>query len=205
MTTILTIHPQNPQARLVEQVVERIRRGGVIVYPTDSDYALGCQIGNKNAIEVIRRIRQLDKRHKFTLLCRDLSEIAVYAHVDNPVFRFLKAHTPGPYTFVLPATKEVPRRLVHPKRKTIGIRIPQHEIVMAILKELEEPLMNVTLQLPDQDYAMTDIAEIEDRLSGRVDLIIDGGPCGVEPTTMVDLTSGVPEVLREGKGDIRDF
>ncbi|WP_423063843.1 L-threonylcarbamoyladenylate synthase [Candidiatus Paracoxiella cheracis] len=205
MTTILAIHPQNPQARLVEQVVERIRRGGVIVYPTDSDYALGCQIGNKNAVETIRRIRQLDKRHKFTLLCRDLSEIAVYAHVDNPVFRFLKAHTPGPYTFILPATKEVPRRLVHPKRKTIGIRIPQHEIVMAILKELEEPLMNVTLQLPDQDYPMTDIAEIEDQLSGRVDLIIDGGPCGVEPTTIVDLTSGVPEVLREGKGDTRDF
>lgn len=205
MTKLITIHPENPQKRLITQVVDRIRDGEVIAYPTDSDYALGCQIGDKKALEVIRQIRELDKHHKFTLLCRDLSEIAVYAQVDNPVFRFLKAHTPGPYTFILPATKEVPRRLLSSKRKTIGVRVPEHKILMDILQELKQPLMNVTLQLPGQDFPMNDIVSIQEKLSGRVALIVDGGPCGIQPTTVVDLTSGMPEILREGKGKLHAF
>jgi len=205
LTKIVTIHPENPQKRLITQVVDEICSGSVIAYPTDSDYALGCQIGNKRAVEVIHQIRQLDKHHKFTLLCRDLSEVATYAQVDNPVFRFLKAHTPGPYTFILQATKEVPRRLVSSKRKTIGVRIPQHKIVMAILEELKQPLMNVTLQLPGQDFPMSNSISIQKKLSGQIALIVDGGPCGIESTTVVDLTSGIPEILREGKGNLHAF
>ena len=202
MTALFDIHPKNPQPRLIKRVVERVRRGDVIVYPTDSGYALGCQVGDKSAIERIRQIRQLSKDHNFTLLCRDLAEISIYARIDNPIFRLLKAHTPGPYTFVLPATKEVPKILQHPKRKTIGIRVPENAIAQAILSELNHPLMSATLILPGESLAMTDIDDIQDSLSGQVDIIINGGACGVEPTSIIDLTGDVPEVVRQGKGAI---
>ena len=205
MTTMLSVHPDNPQSRLIKRVVAVIEQGGVIVYPTDSDYALGCELGNKTAIERIRRIRRLGRTHHFTLLCRDLSEIATYARIDNSVFRFLKAYTPGPYTFILPATRVIPRQLQHPKRKTIGIRIPANQIAMAILTELNRPLMNVSLILPDEEWALSSIKEIEASCSGQVDLIVNGGPGAKEPTTVIDLTSGVPEIIRKGLGDISDI
>lgn len=198
----LEIHPDNPQARLIRQAVGVIRDGGVIIYPTDSCYALGCGIGHKSAMERIRRIRQLESTHHFTLVCRDLSEISNYAKVDNTAYRLLKMLTPGPYTFLLKATHEVPRRLQHPKRKTIGLRVPDHVISQALLAELGEPMMSTTLRLPGDHLPMSDPGDIEQRMSSQVDLIVLAGSCGVEPTTVVDLTEAVPEVVREGCGSV---
>ena len=200
MSQFFQIHPVNPQARLIRRAVEIVRDGGVIAYPTDSGYALGCHIGDKDAMERIRALRVLDSKHNFTLMCRDLSEIATYAKIENSAYRLLKAHTPAPYTFILEATREVPRRLQHPRRKTIGIRVPDNAITQALLAELGEPLMSSTLILPGQDMPMTDAEEIRDTLGNRLDLVIDGGYCGIEPTTVVDLVAGVPDILRVGKG-----
>lgn len=200
MNQFIAIHPQNPQLRLISQSVEIIRNGGVIVYPTDSSYALGCHLGNKSAMEQILRLRQADKNHNFTLVCRDLSEIGTYAKVDNSAFRLMKNLTPGPYTFILRATHEVPRRLQNPKRKTIGVRVPNHPIVQAILELLSEPIMSSTLILPEKETPETDPEEIYALLGSQVDLVIDGGNCGFEPTTVVDLMGDTPKILREGKG-----
>jgi len=205
MAQFFTIHPDNPQGRLIKQAVGIVRAGGVIVYPTDSCYALGCHIGDKDALERLARIRQTDKQHNFTLVCRDLSEIAVYAKVDNWAYRLLKAHTPGAYTFILPATREVPRRLLHPKRRTIGIRVPTHVIAQALLAELGEPLLSSTLLLPGEPLPLTEPEDIRERLEHAVDLVIDGGSCGVEPTTVVELLDGVPQVARAGRGDPAHF
>jgi tRNA threonylcarbamoyl adenosine modification protein (Sua5/YciO/YrdC/YwlC family) len=201
----LYIHPDNPQLRLVRRVVEVLRGGGLIAFPTDSAYALGCQLGDKAAVDRIRRIRDLDKHHNFTLMCRDLSELGSYARVDNRVFRLLKANTPGPYTFILDATSEVPRRLVHPKRKTIGLRVPDHRIAQALLAELGEPLMSVTLILPGAGEPLADPDDIRDRLERQIELLVDGGYCAVEPTTVIDLSGEVPELLRRGAGDPAPF
>lgn len=205
MTRVLEIHPDNPQLRLVKQVVACVRDGGVIVYPTDSAYALGCTVGNKAALEAIVRIRQVDKGHNFTLVCRDLSEIATYARVDNSSYRLLKAHTPAPYTFILKATSEVPRLMQHPKRKTIGIRVPAHPVVAAILGELDGPLLSSSLIMPGETEPLFDIEDIRERLAHQVDLIVDSGFCGREATTVVDLEEGVPRILRVGKGDPAPF
>ena len=205
MSQFFQIHPDNPQARLINQVVDIVKRGGVIVYPTDSGYALGCLVGDKAAQERIRRIRQLDDRHNFTLVCRDLSEIALYAKVENDAYRLLKNLTPGPYTFILKATREVPRRLQNPKRKTIGLRVPDNRIAMALLEALGEPLMSSTLILPGEELPLTDPYDIRDTLEHSLDLIIDGGYCGFEPTTVVDLESGEPVVVRKGLGDTSMF
>lgn len=202
MSQFFSIHPQNPQARLIKRAVDIIRAGGIIVYPTDSCYALGCHIGDKAAMERIRRIRGVDARHHFALVCRDLSELGTYARVDNQQFRLLKAMTPGSYVFILEATRELPKRLQHPKRKTIGLRIPDHPVVSALLKELDEPLLSSTLLLPGDETPHTDAGEIRERLEHHVDLILDGGSCGVEPTTVVDLTGPVPAVTRRGKGSV---
>ena len=205
MAQYFRIHPLDPQLRLIKQAVAIVRAGGVIVYPTDSSYALGCQIGDKDAMERIRRIRQLDDRHDFTLVCRDLSELSVYARVSNADYRVLKTNTPGPYTFILSATREVPRRLMNPKRKTIGLRIPGHSIVKALLTELAEPLMSATLILPSDHLPPTDPHEIREALEHDVDLVIDGGYCGWEPTTVLVLEDGVVAVARRGKGDVTPF
>lgn len=205
MSRVLQIHPANPQPRLIARAVEQLREGAVIVYPTDSSYALGCQLGDKAAAERIRHIRQTDRHHNFTLVCRDLSEIATYAKVDNQRFRLLKATTPGPFTFILQATHEVPRRLQHPRRKTIGIRIPDNAIVRALLAELGEPIMSCTLILPGDDWPLSDPEEIEERLAHEVDLMIDGGPGQHEPTTVLDLTGEAPQLIREGLGDASQF
>lgn len=202
MSQFFQIHPDNPQPRLISQAAAIIRSGGVVVYPTDSCYALGCHIGDKAAMERIRRIRKMDKQHNFTLVCRDLSELSTYAKVDNTAFRLMKNLTPGPYTFVLKATHEVPRRLQHPKRKTIGLRVPNHHIALDLLEQLGEPIMSSTLHLPDRDEPETEPDEIRELLEKQVDLIIDGGHCGFEPTTVVDLMDNTPIVLREGKGDV---
>ncbi len=199
---MLYIHPDNPQPRLIKQVVETIRDGGLIAYPTDSCYALGCQVGNKQAMERIYRLRELDKTHNFTLVCRDLSELANYAKVGNKAFRLMKSLTPGAYTFILKATHEVPRRLQNPKRKTIGLRVPDNNVAQAILTELGEPLMSSTLILPDADYPETDPEDIEMKLEKHVDLIVNGGICGFDATTVIDLQNDVPEIVREGKGEI---
>ena len=196
------LHPENPQPRLVNQAVAILAAGGLAVYPTDSGYALGCRMGNKAAQDRIRRIRQLDDKHNFTLVCRDLSEISVYAKVSNQAFRLMKGMTPGAYTFILKATHEVPRRLQNPRRKTIGIRVPDNTIAQVLLDALGEPLMSSTLTLPGEQMPMTDAEEIRERLANQVDLIIDGGYCGYEPTTVVDLMGDVPVVVREGKGDL---
>jgi tRNA threonylcarbamoyl adenosine modification protein (Sua5/YciO/YrdC/YwlC family) len=196
----LAIHPRDPQPRLIRQAVERIRAGAVLVYPTDSAYALGCHIGDKAALERIRAIRKLDERHNFTLMCRDLSELSTYAVVDNASYRLLRAHTPGPYTFILKATGEVPRRLLHPKRKTIGLRVPDNRVALALLEELGEPIMSATLILPGEELPMAETEDMREKLSRVVDLLVDGGGCGLEPTTIVDLSGDVPEVLRQGKG-----
>ncbi len=176
--------------------------GGLIAYPTDSSYALGCHIGDKRAIDRIRRIRRTDKKHNFTLVCRDLSEISAYARVDNWAYRLIKAHTPGPYTFILPATREVPKRLQHPKRRTIGLRVPDHSFVRAVLDALGEPIMSSTLTLPGGDRPLTDPLEIEERIGHQVDVIVDAGPTGIEPTSVLDLTGGDVQVLRTGRGDV---
>ena len=205
MAQFFQIHPENPQHRLIQQAVEIIRKGGLVVYPTDSAYALGCHIGDKDALERVRALRKLDKHHNFTLMCRDLSELATYARVNNQVFRLLKNHTPGAYTFILEATADVPRRLLHPKRKTIGLRVPDNPIALALLAELGEPLMTSSLLLPGEEYPMTDPYDIRETLEHQVDLVIDGGYCGLEPTTVVDLTEETPQLVRQGKGDFSTF
>lgn len=205
MGQYLKIHPENPQAHYLQKAAEIIWQGGVIVYPTDSSYALACRIGDKQALERIRQIRQLDNKHHFTLVCRDLSELATYAQVDNTTYRLLKAHTPGPYTFLLRATHEVPKRLQHPSRKTIGLRIPDNKIAQALLEVIDEPLMSTTLLLPGNDLPLIEAEAIKDVLGRRVDLIVDGGFCGAEPTTLIDMLDGVPKILRQGKGDITPF
>lgn len=205
MAQFFRIHPENPQARLIHQAVEIIRAGGLIVYPTDSAYALGCHIGDKDALERIRALRKLDKDHNFTLMCRDLSELATYARVSNQSFRLLKKNTPGPYTFLLEATSEVPRRLLHPKRKTIGLRVPENPIAQCLLSGLAEPLMTSSLLMPGEEYPMSDPYDIREQLEHHVDLIIDGGFCGLEPTTVIDLTNETPELVRQGKGDFELF
>jgi len=206
MSQFFQIHPDNPQQRLINQAVEVLRQGGVIVYPTDSAYALGCHIGDKKALDRIRSIRQVSKNHNFTLVCRDLSEISTYAKLsNNALYRSLNAHTPGAYTFILQATSEVPRRLMHPKRRTIGIRIPSNPIAQMLLEEHREPIMSSTLILPGDDMPMTDPYEIREILEHQVDLVIDGGYCGLEPTTVVDMTGDVPEISRKGEGDPAPF
>ncbi|WP_314341731.1 L-threonylcarbamoyladenylate synthase [Simonsiella muelleri] len=204
MAQFLTIHPDNPQDRLIKQAVETINKGGVVIYPTDSCYALGCRLGDKAAMERILAIRQMNLKHHFTLMCADLSELGTYAKVDNSQFRQLKAATPGSYTFILQATKEVPNRTLHPKRKTIGLRVPDNQIALALLKELGEPMLSCTLILPEDDEPLTDPYEIRDRLDYTVDLIIDGGWCGTEPTTVIDMTDGV-ELVRQGRGEVSLF
>ncbi len=205
MSQYFRIHPDNPQPRLIAQAADIIKAGGVIVYPTDSAYALGCHLGDKQAILRIRQIRNLDDDHNFSLVCRDLSDLGMYARVSNTAYRLLKAATPGPYTFVLQATREVPRRLVHPKRKTIGVRVPDNEICRALLDALGEPLMSSTLILPGDEYPLTEPLEIRELLEHQVDLVMDGGFCGLESTTVVDLEDDVPVVLREGRGDLDLF
>jgi tRNA threonylcarbamoyl adenosine modification protein (Sua5/YciO/YrdC/YwlC family) len=197
---LFTIHPDNPQPRLVRQAAEIVRGGGVIVYPTDSCCALGCRIGDKAAMERIRAIREVDERHHLTLVCRDLAEIGQYARVDNTQFRLLKAATPGSYTFILQATKEVPKRLMHPSRRTIGLRVPDHRVAQALLEELGEPLLSSTLILPGDELPLNDPDEIRERLERRVELVVDAGPCGIVPTTVVDLTGDTPVITRVGKG-----
>ncbi len=205
MSQFFYIHPENPQARLIRQVVSILHRGGVIVYPTDSSYALACRIGDKAALERIRRIRRLDDKHHFTLMCRDLSDLGLFAHVDNNVFRLLKRLIPGPYTFLLQASREVPRRLQHPKKKSIGLRVPSNQIALAILQELAEPLMSTSLLMPNEEYPMQNPDDIRDMLEPQVDVIIHGGMGGVEPTTVIDLVGSVPELVREGKGDFTAY
>jgi tRNA threonylcarbamoyl adenosine modification protein (Sua5/YciO/YrdC/YwlC family) len=202
---LLEIHPRDPQPRLIRQAVEIVRNGGIVVYPTDSCYALGCHIGDKDAMERIARIRETDKHHHFTLVCRDLSEIAKYARVSNQHYRTLKAFTPGPYTFILPATKETPKRLQNPKRRTIGIRVPDHAIARMLMAELGEPLMSSTLLMPGDADPMTDAREIQERLYHHVDAVIDGGNCGLEPSSVIDLEGPAPMVVRRGKGDTSAF
>lgn len=202
MARILTVHPVNPQPRTIAEVVASIRSGGLIAYPTDSSYALGCHIGDKRAMDRIRQIRRTDKDHNFTLVCSDLSEISNYARVDNWAYRLIKALTPGPYTFILTATREVPKRLQHPRRRTIGLRVPDHRVVRAMLMAHGEPIMSSTLSLPGDDMPLTDVDEIEQRIGHQIDIIIDAGPTGIEPTSVLDLTGDVPEVLRIGRGDL---
>lgn len=201
MAQFFQIHPDNPQVRLVRRAVEILQADGVIVYPTDSSYAFGCRIGAKDAMERIRRIRQLDDKHHFTLVCRDLSEITTYAKIDNQAFRLLKSLTPGPYTFIHEATKQVPRRLLHPRRKAIGIRVPDNAICRALLAELDEPVLSTTLMLPGDDRPLTDPEEMRERLDKLVDLVIDGGFGGLDPSTVVDMIADPPQVVRVGKGD----
>lgn len=202
MSQYFEVHPENPQKRLIRQAVQIIRDGGVVVYPTDSSYAIGCHLGDKSAMERIHRIRRVDKHHNFTLVCRDLAEIATYAQVDNMNYRLMKSLTPGPYTFILKATREVPRRLQNPRRKTIGLRIPDHIVTQEFLQELNEPIMSSTLILPGEELPMNDPYQIRVYLEHQVDLVIDGGFCGYEPTTVVDLMGDWPEILREGKGPV---
>lgn len=205
MSQFFYIHPDNPQPRLIKQAVEMLNKGSVIVYPTDSGYALGCKLEDKNAMERICRIRQLDGNHNFTLMCRDLSELSTYAHVDNTAFRLIKNNTPGNYTFILKATKEVPRRLMSEKRKTIGLRVPSNPIALALLEALNEPMMSTSLMLPGNDFTESDPEAIQDEIGKLVDLIIHGGFLGQQPTTVIDLTDDAPVVIREGVGDIQPF
>lgn len=205
MAVLIEIHPKDPQPRRVKNVVEIIRKGGLVAYPTDSSYAFGCHIGDKKAIDRIHRIRRTDKKHNFTLVCADLTEISTYAKVENWAYRLLKSMTPGPYTFILPATREVPKRLQNPKRRTIGLRVPDHVLVHAILEELEEPIMSSTLLLPGDDMPLTDPLEIEERIGHQIEAIIDSGPAGIEPTTVLDLSNDSVDVLRVGRGDVSQF
>ena len=205
MAQYVSVHPTHPQKRLIRLAAERVKQGGLIAYPTDSCYALGCAIGAKDAMERIQRIRQAGKRHFFTLICRDLSEISRFARVENWQYRLLRAFTPGPYTFVLKAKREVPRRLLDERRRTVGIRVPDHPVVYALLAEFDEQLMSTTLMLEGDSVAMTDAREIEERVGYAVDLILDAGNCGLEPSTIVDLSGSTPQLLRAGKGDPRPF
>ena len=202
MARLIELHPEDPQPRRIAAIAQIMRSGGLIAYPTDSSYAFGCHIGDKRCIDRIHRIRRTDKKHNFTLVCKDLSEISLYARVDNWAYRMIKSMTPGPYTFILPATREVPKRLQNPKRRTIGIRVPDHVVVQAILDSLGEPIMSSTLLLPDDDTPLTDPHDIEARIGRQVDVIIDAGPTGIEPTTVIDLSHGSVEILRVGLGDV---
>ncbi|MDO5357441.1 MAG: L-threonylcarbamoyladenylate synthase [Conchiformibius sp.] len=204
MAQLFAVHPDNPQERLIRQAADIVRQGGIAVYPTDSCYALGCHLGDKNAMERILRIRQIDVKHHLTLMCANLAELGTYAKVDNSQFRLLKAATPGSYTFILPATKEVPNRTLHPKRKTIGLRVPDNAVALALLRELGEPMLSCTLMLPEDDEPLTDPYEIRDRLQHSVDVVLDGGWCGTEPTTVIDMTDGIT-LVRQGKGDAAAF
>ncbi len=201
MSQFFQIHPDNPQLRLIKQAVQIIHQGGIVALPTDSCYALVCHLDDKDAVTRLRRIRGVDEKHHLTLLCRDLSEIAQYAKVDNRQFRMLKAATPGAYTFILEATKEVPRRLSHPSRKTIGLRVPENSITHALLEELKQPLLGTTLILPDEDEPLTDPELVRARLEKQIDLVIDGGACSLVPTTVIDMTQETPELIRHGRGD----
>ena len=205
MAQYFSIHPQNPQPRLIRQAAEIVRGGGVLAYPTDSCYALGCHLGDKTAQERIRAIRGVDESHLFTLVCRNLAEIAVYAKVDNSQFRLLKANTPGSYTFMLEATREVPRRLQHPKRSTIGLRVPDHAVTQALLEELGEPMLSMSLILPGEEGPLNEAWEIRERLEHQVDLVIDAGACSAELTTVIDLTGEAPALVRRGRGDPAPF
>ena len=199
---LIEMHPTNPQPRLVASIVRIIRDGGLIAYPTDSSYAFGCHIGDKRAIDRIHRIRRTDKKHNFTLVCSDLSEISTYARVDNWAYRMVKSMTPGPYTFILEATREVPKRLQNPKRRTIGLRVPDHALVRAMLESLGEPIMSSTLLLPGDDMPLTDPADIEARIGSQIEAIVAAGPTGIEPTSVIDLSGGSVDVLRVGRGDV---
>lgn len=205
MSQFFQIHPENPQARLIRQAIEIIHQGGVVIYPTDSGYAIGCCIGNKKSMERIKKIRGLEKHHNFTLMCRDLSELANYARVDNQLFRVIKNNTPGLYTFIFKGTKEVPKRLLNDKKKTIGIRVPQCEITLALLEELAEPLMSCSLILPGQEYTESDPEEIRNKLEKHVDLIIHGGFLSEQPTSVIDFSEGEVNIIREGSGDVSVF
>jgi tRNA threonylcarbamoyl adenosine modification protein (Sua5/YciO/YrdC/YwlC family) len=200
-----SIHPQHPQPRLIKQAAEIARAGGLLAFPTDSAYALGGHIGDAALLDRIRRIRGVDERHHFTLMCRDLSEIATYARVDNAQYRLLKAATPGSYTFILEGTKELPRRVLHPKRKTIGLRVPDHPLVLALLAELDEPLLTSTLILPGETQPLCEAEAIRSRLGKRVDLVIEAGPCGAGMTTVINLADGAPELVRAGRGPLAPF
>jgi tRNA threonylcarbamoyl adenosine modification protein (Sua5/YciO/YrdC/YwlC family) len=205
MARLVNIHPDSPQQRLLVQAAEFIRNGAIVALPTDSCYALGCHLGDKEAMDRIRLIRQMDERHHLTLMVRDLSEIAHFARVDNAQYRLLKATTPGSYTFILEGSKELPRRVLHPKRKTIGLRVPDHPVALALLEELNEPLLTTTLQLPGDENPLTEGWEIQDRLDAELELILDGGTCGIEPTTIIDLTTSLPELVRAGRGPLAPF
>jgi len=205
MARIVNIHPDSPQQRLLVQAADFIREGAIVALPTDSCYAIGCHLGDKEALDRLRQIRQIDDRHHLTLMVRDLSEIAHFARVDNAQYRLLKATTPGSYTFILEGTKELPRRVLHPKRKTIGLRVPDHPVALALLAELNEPLLTTTLQLPGDDTPLTEGWEIQDRLDNQLELILDAGHCGTEPTTVIDLTGSVPELVRAGRGSLAPF
>lgn len=205
MSQFFYVHPDNPQPRLIKQAVEMVHKGAVIVYPTDSSYALGCHLDDKAAVDRIRQIRDVDERHHLTLVCRDLSELATFAKVDNAQFRLIKGCTPGPFTFILNATRDVPRRLVHPKRLTIGLRVPDHAVAQALLQELDAPLLSSTLILPGDELALNDPEEIRDRLEHQVDLILNAGSCEMDSTTVIDLTGDEPVLLRRGRGDVSSF
>ncbi len=205
MSQFFQIHPDNPQQRLIKQTAEILRSGGLAVIPTDCAYALACRVGDKNATERVIRLRQLDHKHNFTMLCRDFSELSTYAKVDNSQFRLLKAHTPGAFTFILPATREVPRLLMHPKKRTIGIRVPDNAIAMALLEEMGEPLMTTSLIMPGDELPLSDPYDIRQTLENAVDVVIDGGFCGFEATTVIELTEDAPELLRQGVGDASAF
>ena len=205
MAQYFAVHPEDPQQRLIRRAVDIVRNGGLMVYPTDSCYALGCQIGDKNAMERVRRIRQVDEHHHFTLVCRDLSELGLYAAVDNIQYRLLRASTPGSYTFILKARRKVPKRLLNPRRNTIGVRVPDHNVVRALLEEMGEPILSSTLILPSDKLPLNDMDEIRNRLQHDVELVLDGGPCGVEMTTVVDLTGDTPVIARRGKGSTAPF
>jgi tRNA threonylcarbamoyl adenosine modification protein (Sua5/YciO/YrdC/YwlC family) len=205
MAKYYDVHPDNPQARLLRQVVDLVRGGGLIAYPTDSCFAFGCQLGNRVGLDRIREIRRLDDRHHFTLVCRDFAQLGQFVQVDNSVFRLVKACTPGSYTFILPATREVPRRLMHPRKRTVGVRVPKHTVAQALLAELGEPLLSSTMLLPGEDQPMTHGWDIKERLDHVLDAVIDAGDCGTEPTTVVDLSQPEPEILRRGAGDPSRF
>ena len=205
MAKYFDVHPDNPQPRVIRQVADIVRADGLIVYPTDSCFALGCQLGNQGGIEGIKSIRQLDQHHHFTLVCQNFAQLGQLVVVDNRVFRAIKASTPGSYTFILPATKEVPRRLLHPKKKTVGVRIPDHVVAQALLAELGEPLVSSTLLLPSEDEPLTDGWEIKERLDDAVDAVLDAGTCGTEPTTVIDFSEGEPKITRYGAGDPSPF
>lgn len=205
MAKYFDVHPENPQRRAIGQVADLVRADGLIAYPTDSCFALGCQLENKGGIDRIRSIRKLDDRHHFTLVCQNFAQLGQFVHINNTVFRAIKASTPGSYTFILPATKEVPRRLMHPKKKTVGIRIPDHVLTLALLAEIGDPLLSSTLSLPGEDEPMTQGWEIKDRLDQELDAVIDSGDCGTEPTTVIDFSTDVPEIVRRGAGDPERF